>query len=140
MVVTRKSIDALQVAASKLAQVELQTEHFWADGMYCRSLFRPADTLIVGKVHRKEHLYIVASGTVIIAGDGYREEITGPKVIVSKPGTKRAVYAVTDATTMTVHRTNETDLDLIEVELIEEDETAMFDSHNHIKQTIKELT
>ena len=34
----------------------------------------------------------------------------------------------------------ESDLDKIEAELIEEDETAMFDSHNHIKQTIKELT
>jgi len=41
---------------------------------------------------------------------------------------------------MTVHRTDETDLEKIEAELIEEDETAMFDSHNHIKQTIKELT
>lgn len=108
--------------------------------MYCRELFRPADTLIVGKVHRREHLYIIASGTVTIAGDGYRETVTGPKVFVSKPGTKRAVYAHTDATTMTVHRTDETDLEKIEAQLIEEDDTAMFDSYNHIKQTLKELT
>jgi len=134
----RTDIEALQKAASKLPQCELNTEHFFADGMYCRSLFRPADTLIVGKVHRREHLYIIASGTVTIAGDGYRETVTGPKVIVSKPGTKRAVYAHTDATTMTVHRTDETDLERIEAELIEEDTTAMFDSRNMIKH--KELT
>ena len=137
---TRKSIDELQAAAAKLPQVELETDHFFADGMYCRSLFRAADTLIVGKVHKAEHFYIIASGTVTIAGDGYRETVTGPKVFVSKPGTKRAVYAHTDATTMTVHRTDETDLDKIEAELIEEDDTAMYDSLNHIKQAIKELT
>jgi hypothetical protein len=139
---TRKSIEDLQVAAAKLPQCELHTEHYFADGMYCRSLFRAADTLIVGKVHKREHFYIIASGTVVIAGDGYRETVTGPKVMVSKPGTKRAVYAVTDATTMTVHRTDtdETDLDRIEAELIEEDETAMFDSQNMLKTTLKELT
>jgi hypothetical protein len=137
---TRKSIEDLQAAAAKLPQCELLTEHYFADGMYCRSLFRSADTLIVGKVHKAEHFYIIASGTVTIVGDGHKETVTGPRVFVSKPGTKRAVYAVTDATTMTVHRTDETDLEKIEAELIEEDETAMFDSYNMIKQTLKELT
>jgi hypothetical protein len=137
---TRKSIEDLQAAAAKLPQCELLTEHFFADGMYCRSLFRPADTLIVGKVHKAEHFYIIASGTVTIVGDGYRETVTGPKVIVSKPGTKRAVYAHTDATTMTVHRTDETDLEKIEAELIEEDESACFNAYNQLKNTIKELT
>lgn len=137
---TRKSIEDLQTAAASLPQIELETKHYWADGLYCRELFRPADTLIIGKCHKLEHLYVVLSGTVTIAGDGYRETVTGPKVFVSKPGTKRAVYAHTDATTMTVHRTDETDLDKIEAELIEEDETAMFDAYNVLKNTIKELT
>jgi hypothetical protein len=40
---------------------------------------------------------------------------------------------------MTVHRTDETDLEKIEAELIEEDESACYDAYNAIKQTIKEL-
>jgi hypothetical protein len=135
---TLDSIQRLQEAAAKLPQCELVTEHHFADGMYCRSLFRPADTLIVGKVHKREHFYMVVSGTVTVVGDGYKETITGPRVFVSKPGTKRAVYSLTDATTMTVHRTDETDLDKIEAELIEEDETAMFDSHNQLKLEVSE--
>lgn len=138
--VTLSAIKALQSAAAKLPQIELKTDHYFADGMYCRLLFRPADTLVVGKVHKKEHLYIVASGEVTIAGDGYKERVVGPKVFVSKPGTKRAVYAHTDATTMTVHRTDGLDLEKIEAELIEEDDTAMYDSYNQISSTIKELT
>lgn len=108
--------------------------------MYARVLFRPADTLIVGKVHKREHLYIVASGEVTVVGNGKKERIIGPRVIVSAPGTKRAVYSHTAATCITVHRTDETDLDKIETELIEPDDEAMYDAHNQIKQILKELT
>jgi len=132
-------ITRLQCAAAGLPQAKLTTDHFWADGMYCRVLFRPADTLIIGKVHKREHLYIIASGEVTVVGNGKKERIIGPRVIVSAPGTKRAVYAHTDATTITIHRTDETDLDKIEAELIEPDETALFDSANRIKKDIKEL-
>jgi hypothetical protein len=130
---TLAQIQALQAAGALLPQIELKTEHFWADGLYARMLFRPADTLIVGKVHLREHLYVVLSGEVTITGDGYKEHVIGPKVFVSQPGTKRAVYAHTDATTMTVHRTDERDLDKIEAELIEPDEGAMYDSANLLK-------
>ena len=130
----REAIERLQIAMSAMPQAELETSHFWADGMYARFLPRPAGTLIVGKVHRKEHFYVICCGTVrITQGDGPAREVTGPAVLVSKPGTKRAVYAMTDATCMTVHRTGQTDLDEIERELIEPDGLALFDAHNHLK-------
>ena len=130
----RKAIERLQAAMARMPQADLPTEHFFADGMYCRFLPRPAGTLIVGKVHRKEHFYVVCCGTVQITdGDGPAREVIGPAVIVSKPGTKRAVLAVTDATCMTVHRTDKTDLDAIEAELIEPDGAALFDSRNRLK-------
>jgi mannose-6-phosphate isomerase-like protein (cupin superfamily) len=132
LVTTLASIERLQAAAAKLPQAELKTEHAFADGMYCRMLYRPADTLIIGKVHRREHFYMVMSGEVTIVGDGYKERVKAPRVFVSKPGTKRAVYAHEDSLCLTVHRTDETDLDKIEAELIEEDKTAMFDSHNKL--------
>ena len=132
--VGREAICALQAAMAALPQAELPTEHFFADGMYCRFLPRPAGTLIVGKVHRKEHLYVVCCGTVQVSdGTGAAREITGPAVLVSKPGTKRAVLALTDATCLTVHRTDSTDLDEIEAELIEPDDTALFDACNQRK-------
>ncbi len=130
----REAIVALQAAMAGLPQAELPTEHFFADGMYCRFLPRPAGTLIVGKVHRKEHFYIVCCGTVRVTnGEGAARDITGPAVIVSQPGTKRAVLALTDATCLTVHRTDSTDLDDIEAELIEPDEAALFDARNNLK-------
>lgn len=129
----REDIERLQTALSAHPQVELPTKHHWADGMYCRELFRSKDTLIVGKVHKREHFYIVLSGEVTVVGDGKRERIKAPRIIVSAPGTKRAVYAHEDSICITVHRTDSKDLEEIELELIEPDETALFDAHNILK-------
>lgn len=126
-------VRTLQRAIAQLPQFEPETEHYFADGMYCRSVARPQGCTIVGKVHKREHLYVVCCGTVLVAGnDGPAVEYTGPAVIVSKPGTKRAVYAVTDAVCLTVHRTDNRDLEDIERELVEEDVTALFDCRNNV--------
>jgi len=130
---TREDIERLQASMRELPQVELETKHHFAHGLYARELFRPKDTTIVGKVHKQEHLYIVLSGEVTIVGEGGRTRVKAPCVFVSPPGTKRAVYAHVDSICMTVHRTDLTDLEAIETELIEPDETALFDAHNELK-------
>jgi len=131
--VSSEAIYALQAHLSTLPQVELPTEHYFADGMYARVLPRAAGTLIVGKVHKREHFYIVAKGRVAVyMDDGAREYVAGA-VIVSKPGTKRAVLALEDSICMTVHRTNKRNLDKIESELIEPDKTALFDARNQVR-------
>lgn len=118
---------------SDMPQVVLDTQHHFADGMYARELFRPKDTTIVGKVHRREHFYIILSGEVTVVGDGIHERIKAPRILVSSPGTKRAVYAHEDSVCLTIHRTDHTDLDAIEHELVEPDDTALFDAHNQLK-------
>lgn len=133
------SIDVLQSAMSKMPQWDAgaNTSHYFADQMYCRVLFRPAGTLIIGKRHKKSHFYIVCSGTVLVSdGDSPAKEMIGPCVIVSFPGTKRAVKAITDATCLTVHRTKKRNLDRIEAQLIEPDNKALFDARNKLKELI----
>ena len=121
----------MQEVLLELPQYQPITHHYFADGMYCREVFREAGTLVVGAVHKKEHFYIVVSGTVSIT-DGLSEssEVTGPKVMVSQPGTKRAVYAHTDAVCITVHKTDKTDLDEVEADLVEEDPKSAYLSGN----------
>ena len=72
--------------------------------MYLRWLYRPKDTLIVGKVHKKEHFYLVIHGAVQIEKEVYRS----PTLIISQPGTKRAVLALEDSICITIHRTDKT--------------------------------
>lgn len=130
----RSKVAALQRVMSSMPQMELHTDHYFADGMYARVIARPKDALIVGKVHKKEHFYIVTKGKIRVTTDDGVKDIEAPSVIVSKPGTKRAVLALEDSVCMTVHRTDKTDLDEIEEELIEPDDMAMFDSYNRPKE------
>jgi hypothetical protein len=106
--------------------------------MYCREVFREAGILIVGKVHKKEHFYLIAGGTVAITTDDGVQLVTGPYLLCSKPGIKRAVYAETDALCMTFHRVEATNVEDAEIELVEHDPDAMFSVGNKIK--VKELS
>jgi hypothetical protein len=141
---THAQIDALSNAMRILPQWEPVTRHYFADGMYCREVARPAGTLIVGKVHKQEHFYIVMTGEVEITSAGQTpQRVIGPRVIVSTVGTKRAVFAHTHAVCMTVHRTDSRDLEEIERELIEPDDRALFDAANKPKfdaQAFRALT
>ena len=135
---TQEQIERLQEEVSKLPQAEVITDHYFADGMYCRKLIRPKDTVIVGKVHKKEHFFLCAKGEIIAWTEKGMRKLQAGDVIVSQPGTKRVTYALTDAIGITFHRTDNTDLDEIEKEIIEEDNTALFDSSNKLKQIVIE--
>lgn len=126
-------VTALQTAMSELPQYEPPTEHLFHGGMYCRQVWRPAGCTIVGRVHKKEHFYVIVSGTVCITTDDGVQTITGPKVLCSRPGTKRAVYAVTDALCMTFHVADAQTVEDAEKELVEDDPTSMFTIGNKVK-------
>jgi mannose-6-phosphate isomerase-like protein (cupin superfamily) len=128
---------ALEAAVRQLPQIEFQTNHYFADGMYGRELVQPAGTVVVGKVHKREHFFIVTKGSLQIACDGETMTVRAPCVIVSSPGTQRALFAMEDSVYMTVHRTNKKNLDKIERELIEPAPNALLDSRNKLK--VKEL-
>ena len=131
-------VKALQVEVSKLPQYEPDTKHYFHGGMYCREVFREAGILIVGAVHKKEHFYLIVSGTVAITTDDGVQLVTGPHLLCSKPGTKRAVYAETDALCMTFHRTESTTVEEAEEELVEDEPNSMYGIGNQVK--VKELT
>lgn len=131
--VSREQVERLQAEMVKMPQAELTTEHHFSPGMYMRKVFRPAGTLIVGKVHKEPHFFLCAKGEIIAWTENGMKRLQAGDVVESKPGTKRVTLAVTDAIGVTIHRTDKTDLDEIEAELIEPDTTALFDANNGIK-------
>jgi hypothetical protein len=130
---TIQEIERLQKEMMQMPQAELLTEHYFSGGMYCRKLTRPAGTLIVGKVHKKDHFFLCAKGQIIAWSEKGMVTLNEGDVIASKAGTKRVTLAVTDAIGITFHKTNKTNLDKIEKDLIEPDELALFDSSNKLK-------
>lgn len=136
---TRDQIDRLQAEMATMPQADLQTEHFFSPGMYCRRVFRPAGTLIVGKVHKEPHFFLCAMGEIIAWTETGMRKLQAGDVVECNPGTKRVTLAVTDAIGMTIHKTDKTDLDEIETELIEPDDSALFDSTNKLKQIVGQM-
>ena len=60
-------------------------------------------------------------------------------IIESKIGTKRVIYAITDSIVTNVHKSDKTDLDELEAELVEFDEKSLFDSSNKLNDYALEL-
>ena len=137
--VTRDQIDRLQAQMVNMPQLELQTEHYFVPGMYCRKVFRPAGALIVGKVHKQPHFFLCANGEIIAWTESGMKRLQAGDVVECKPGTKRVTLAVEDSIGITIHKTDKTDLDEMEAELVEPDDTALFNSHNQIKQIVSQM-
>jgi hypothetical protein len=137
---TREQIERLQAEMVKHPQAEgLVTEHYFVPGMYCRRLFRPAGTLIVGKVHKQPHFFLCAKGEIIAWTEKGMKKLQAGDVVECQPGTKRVTLATMDSVGITFHKTDETDIEKIEQELVEADEAAMFGPGNKLKQIICEM-
>lgn len=136
----QQKVGALQAELVKLPQYQPETRHYFHGGMYCREVFRHAGVLVVGAVHKKEHFYLIVSGTVAITdGDGNVQEVTGPHLFQSKPGTKRAVLAMTDTLCMTFHALDATTVEEAEAELVEPEPDSMYAPGNLIKHNAQEV-
>ena len=98
--------------------IDLEVKHHFAPGIYARELFIPAGTLLTGKIHKTEHLNILAKGRIEISNMGESREMIAPQTFVSPPGTKRAGYAHEDSIWITIHATDETDLKKLESDLV----------------------
>lgn len=88
---------------------------------YAREMLIPKGTLIIGKIHRHQHLNFISKGKVTVFTEFGEKQLEGPCTFVSEIGLKRAVYAKEDTLWTTVHLTEhvgEENLDKIESEVI----------------------
>lgn len=118
---TREQVKNFEKHLALLPQVPLKPIHHFADGVYVRELYRPAGTVIVGKIHRKSHVFILHAGEITTLTERGMERLKAPFVESSQAGVKRLVVSHTDAVVMTVHPNpnnwGEADLDKLEAEL-----------------------
>ena len=103
------------------------THHFspidekYGCGTYAREMFIPKGTVIIGKIHKHQHLNFIMKGKVSVATEFGKKYFEAPHVFISEVGLKRAVYAEEDTIWVTVHLTEhqgEDNLSKIEEEVI----------------------
>ena len=79
-------------------------KHSFSDGIYVREITIPAGMVIIGKIHKHNHPNFLLKGeVVVITEEGGKEELKAPCSMISKPGTKRILYAKTELVWTTVH-------------------------------------
>ncbi len=113
-------VNHLEKQLAKFPQVNLPLRHIFTPGLYVREIFIPKGTLCTTKIHKTEHPFVISAGSVSVwtAEHGivrYAAPFTG----VTKPGTRRVIYANEDTIWSTFHPTRETDLARIEAQIIE---------------------
>ena len=121
-VATQDSIYKLQDIIKDMPQVTGETRHHFSDGMYARELFIPAGTVVVGALHKSQHLYMVVKGKCKVSSQYETVEIEAPYIDETIPGTKRVIYAETDCVWIGFFPTQLTDIDEIEAAFIEPEE------------------
>jgi quercetin dioxygenase-like cupin family protein len=114
-----KAAMAAAIETGELDRVEPPLEHYHTATQYGRRIFVKKDSYILTKVHKSEHITVALKGRcTVVDEDGVKTEVVAPAVFITKPGTRRAVYAHDDVEWLTVHATTEQDLVKIEAQLV----------------------
>lgn len=97
---------------------DLPLEHLFIPGGYARKLTITAGTLLVGKIHRFPCFNAVLTGDITVLTEDGVKRIQAPAFFRSEAGVKRVGLAHSDTVWITVHPSNETDLEKLEAEII----------------------
>lgn len=112
--------ELLALPDNQKLSVEDLTTHTFAPGIYTREMRIPAGKMAAGKIHRFGHISIMSAGELLVFTEDGVVHLLAPATIVSKPGTKRVVFALQDTVWTTVHPNpdNETDVATLEARYI----------------------
>lgn len=117
----RANLYALQAALADSPEVNCPLQHVFVPGACARTIFIPAGSVLVGKIHKHQHLNVLSQGLVTVFTEaGGKESFQGPLTMSSSPGTKRIVLAHTDVVWTTIHITNAKDALELEQDVIAE--------------------
>lgn len=114
-------VSQLEAIILTAPQTDLQTQHKLSGGMYARTIFIPAGTVLTGATHKKDHINVMIGDITVSTDDGMRR-LTGFNVLETKAGMKRVGFAHADTHWTTVSRTDLTVIEDIEDELVVESE------------------
>lgn len=128
-------IQGFQRELLKFPQQEIETHHHFADGLYAREIHVKSDTILVGKMHKTEHINVLSKGTIVVLTDSGLQELNAPCTFVSKAGTKRIGYTLSDIVWTTFHGGVPDTVDVAELEdlLIEKEDIPIMEIEEALK-------
>ena len=115
------SIIKLQNKMLSGPQVHIPTVHRFSKGIYSREITIPAGVCLVGAKHLTQHFFVISQGNCVINDGDSKKLYRAPYQGITAPGTKRAITALSETVFTTFHVTDETDIDKIECDIIEDE-------------------
>ena len=112
------AVDSVEDFMATLPQGENDPQHTLTPGLYSRRLFMPALSVVVSKIHRREHQFVVLAGSATVINESGASLIRAGYHGVTPAGTRRVLFIHTDSEWMTFHPTDQTTLEDIEADLI----------------------
>lgn len=126
----RKKIHDLEHYVMKVGQLtQIETTHEIANGHYVRKVFYPKGILAFGKIHKYPCFSFMPKGKVVVLTENGVKMVEGPYYEITRAGNKRVVFAIEDSERLTVHKTDKTNIDEIEKELIADDYSQVSNVH-----------
>lgn len=99
-----QKMDILQYRLGQLPQIEMPLDHVFTPGLYTRTIHMPKGAIVMSRVHKYEHPFIISQGSVtVIDEQGKRTLLKAPFVGVTKPGTRRTLLIHEDCVWTTCH-------------------------------------
>ena len=108
-----KAVQALTAHLLKFPQIDAQTTHLIHGGMYARTIFIPAGSVLTGATTNLNNICIV-SGDITVTTDKGMKRLIGYTLIPANSGYKRAGFAHADTYWTTLFATELTDVREIE--------------------------
>lgn len=119
----RNSVTQLAEALKGYPQEDLPVQHDFLEGVYLRTVYMKSGDVVIGKIHKQEHVAIISKGHATVLTEHGVLEIKAPFIFKSPPGARRALIIHEDMVWTTIHRSEHTDLDKLEEQLIAKDFT-----------------
>ena len=129
---TVEKVWELQKRLEAFPLVSTPTNHRVWGGLYAREISIAAGTIWVGRVHKRDHFFVVLEGLSTMTTDEGPRRLQAPEVLMVKAGSKRAGICHTDCRFITFHRTDETELEKIVDDLVKAEPNTKYDYLNGI--------
>lgn len=85
---------------------ELEVMHHALPGVYVRTVLMKAGQVVVGRIHKYDHIAIISAGKALVTSADFEEgprEIKAPFIFKSAPGAMRGLLILEDCVWTTIH-------------------------------------
>lgn len=109
---TREQIHEIQEIVESWEDVKHREDytvfHTFADGMYTREMHVEKGEIIIGEIHKNDHMVNLLKGSLVVIDEYGNRRIDAPYSFMSKSGIKRIGFILEDTVWQDIHRTDKT--------------------------------